>query len=140
MIHLLSKVEVGSKIFVRQAFQPDDYTVGQKRPNGFGLYDMHGNLVEWCSDVFDSDFYMKSPRENPLLAYEIGERVYRGGDFNSSASECRSASCGGVKPELRHYRNGFRLARSRRSITWQGVPGLPYPYPRNRKPRNHRAM
>ena len=85
--------------------------VGQKRANGLGLFDMHGNVVEWCSDVFDADYYMKSLREDPLAAYESGERVFRGGDFNGSASECRSASRGAVKPELRHYRNGFRVAR-----------------------------
>jgi len=64
-----------------------------KKPNAFGVYDMHGNVAEWCRDRYDPEFYKNSPRVDPVKAtpYESGGiGVYRGGSF-LFADACRSA-------------------------------------------------
>ena len=64
-----------------------------KKPNAFGVYDMHGNVAEWCRDRYDPDFYKKLPRLDPVhvAPYDAGgQNVYRGGSF-LFADACRSA-------------------------------------------------
>ena len=66
------------------------HPVGQKRPNAFGLHDMHGNVSEWCWDMFDEGYYARSPVEDPrgpdsLQAGHRVVRVFRGGDWRDSA-------------------------------------------------------
>jgi formylglycine-generating enzyme required for sulfatase activity len=68
-----------------------------KNPNGYGLYDMSGNVSEWCSDRYDSDYYKNSPVANPTGAGSRGYRGYRvlrGGGCSSSAECCRSSDRG----------------------------------------------
>jgi len=67
------------------------HPVGEKKPNPWGLYDMHGNVAEWCNDRYDPNYYAKSPVENPRGPAEGQERVLRGGAWNSIADACRSA-------------------------------------------------
>jgi formylglycine-generating enzyme required for sulfatase activity len=77
--------------------------VGQKKPNPWGLYDMHGNVAEWVLDQYIPDFYARSAGEtvrNPLaIPTTLYPRVVRGGGFDSDAEDLRSAARAASKPE-----------------------------------------
>ncbi len=66
------------------------HPVGQKRANPWGLYDMHGNVAEWCNDLYSKDYYAQSPQRDPRGPRDGKERVLRGGAWNSGAEACRS--------------------------------------------------
>jgi len=67
------------------------HPVGQKRPNPWGLYDMLGNVWEWCNDFYDQAYYYKKQQENPTGPAEGDERVLRGGSWASTARYTRSS-------------------------------------------------
>jgi len=70
------------------------HPVGQKKPNGFGIYDLYGNVSEWCEDVYSVDYYRQSPAVDPLGPPNPGKdvkRVIRGGSWKSSADQCRAS-------------------------------------------------
>ena len=71
------------------------HPVGEKMANGFGLHDMHGNVWEWCEDLWDPAFYGKpeATQKNPVrTASGSGDRVFRGGCWDGNASFCRSGA------------------------------------------------
>ena len=84
------------------------HPVGQKKPNAWGLYDMHGNVEEWCQDWYDYDYYTESPTSDPTGPSSGSCRVYRGGGWRNDAQYCRSARRSGVTPDSRYDGLGFR--------------------------------
>ena len=86
------------------------HAVGQKQPNAFGLHDVHGNVWEWCEDVYDVGFYSKpeAAGPDPLCTSGSVSRVYRGGSWNSNAERCRSAVRGVNRPYFLNSHVGFR--------------------------------
>jgi formylglycine-generating enzyme required for sulfatase activity len=85
------------------------HTVGSYRPNAFGLFDMHGNLHEWCLDRFDRDYYRNSPVDDPRGPEQGSRRVIRGGDWYSDARDCRSAFRYADVPSGKFYALGMRV-------------------------------
>jgi formylglycine-generating enzyme required for sulfatase activity len=83
--------------------------VGAYEPNGFGLFDMHGNVWEWCSDWYDTDYYKTSPRRDPAGPAEGTSRVLRGGSWDCFGQRCRSAWRNGTEPTNRYAYLGFRV-------------------------------
>jgi formylglycine-generating enzyme required for sulfatase activity len=87
------------------------HPVGKKRPNDWGLYDMHGNVWEWVLDWYDSDYYKNSPGADPLNTRVASSRVYRGGCWRNIPGGVRSAHRTGLSPGRRIDDLGFRLLR-----------------------------
>ncbi len=85
--------------------------VGRFRPNAFDLYDMHGNVYEWCLDGFAKNYYGQSPAADPAGPLGPADHVYRGGAWHSRPTSARSANRFWGTPEERHYGLGFRVAR-----------------------------
>jgi formylglycine-generating enzyme required for sulfatase activity len=85
------------------------HPAGQKRPNAWGLFDLHGNVCEWCSDWYDEDYYKSSPLTDPRGAAVGSRHVVRGGGWDYYAVRCRSACRLYGKPACRDYRIGFRV-------------------------------
>ena len=82
--------------------------VGTYRANGWGLYDMHGNVAEWCLDWYGS--YVGGSTTNPARPGDGSDYVSRGGSFLDRGSECRSASRGWSSAAVRWRNQGFRIA------------------------------
>ena len=87
------------------------HAVGGKKPNRWGLYDMHGNVLEWVQDWFEKGHYSSSPGTDPRGPGSGADRVFRGGCWLGSARSCRSAVRDGFEPGYAFDALGFRVAR-----------------------------
>jgi formylglycine-generating enzyme required for sulfatase activity len=86
------------------------HPVGQKRPNAGGMYDMIGNVWEWCADWYDEKYFLSSPASNPQGPATGSCRVLRGGSWYGSDVIMRSANRLKGVPDNRLNRYGFRCA------------------------------
>lgn len=83
---------------------------GSYPANAFGLYDMHGNVWEWCSDIYDKNYYKITPLNDPTgPAEQEGDRVIRGGAWNEKAGKCRSADRNNRGAKTNQPIIGFRV-------------------------------
>lgn len=87
------------------------HPVGQKAANEIGLYDMSGNVREWCNDWYASNYYDNSPATNPTGASSGTKRVLKGGDWNGNDFVNRVTDRGQYNPNNSYDYVGFRLAR-----------------------------
>ena len=88
--------------------------VGQKKPNAWGLFDMHGNVWEWCSDWYAGNYYEQFKSDtavDPQGPEQSRRRVYRGGSWFRAAKYARAAYRSYAPPDTRNDLLGFRVVR-----------------------------
>jgi len=107
------------------------HPVGTKKPNAWGLYDMHGNVYEWCTDWYD-DSYVNAGVRDPMGPATGTYRLARGGSWYGGPQRCRAAYRGRLTPDVRIHVYGFRVVIASRSdvdntVSTQSRPLAPTP-------------
>ena len=83
--------QLGRFAWFKENANKKTHPVGQKQPNEWGLHDMHGNVSEWCNDIYDESYYQKAPSDNPKGPAEGKQYALRGGAWASSEDANRAA-------------------------------------------------
>ena len=102
--------------YAKNAWDIDEkyaHQVGLKKSNAFGLYDMHGNVSEWCHDYYDGDYYNQSPAQDPMGPVTGSYRVLRGGSWHFHTRGTRSANRNWPPADSRYGDFGFRVVREK---------------------------
>ena len=88
------------------------HPIGLLKPNSNGLYDIHGNVWEWCQDSYDEHYYEKTGSKNPVNDTDDLEKVCRGGSIHAFSEMCRCAFRDYEPANFKAYDIGFRVARN----------------------------
>ncbi|HZV81290.1 MAG TPA: SUMF1/EgtB/PvdO family nonheme iron enzyme, partial [Geobacteraceae bacterium] len=105
-----SESKLGEYSWYEQNSNKTTHKVGQKKPNGLGLYDMSGNVWEWCQDYYSATYYGQSAKDNPPGPENGQERVARGGSWENDPSSLRGTNRDNIDGNDRDNYRGFRLA------------------------------
>ncbi len=101
--------QLGDYAWTKENSNEKTHVVGTKKPNGLGIYDMSGNVWEWCQDKYGDVWYEESDRNNPVGPMSGSIRVSRGGSWYYSAGFARAAYRFSDSPDYRSNILGFRL-------------------------------
>jgi formylglycine-generating enzyme required for sulfatase activity len=104
-----SPANLGEYVWYANNSNETTHPVGLKKPNGLGLYDMAGNVREWCQDKYHEAFYAKSPKDNPKSSLKVERHSQRGGGWEDDIIVSRTTARKYNDPDYNYHTFGLRL-------------------------------